>query len=581
MSAEKERPARQSLRIKRLAINKEDKTALFSRAVEEKDPFIGSYNKYNLLVAPYAFINLYQMFEECDMLQIAVAAVMQNVDGFGHTFSFLGDDYTQKETPQAKKELILLNDFFAEPNDDESFIALRRKHRMDYEVTGNAAIELIRNNMDELELLQYIPIRSLRMTPLPDKPYIMDVRVRRGGELTTIRKKKYFRKYAQSRENGDVVVWFKDYGDPRTMDLRTGEYKESVPPEYRASEILWFKQPFAGYPYGMPRWIGSVLEVMGRKLAQFVNYDLFHNQGIPPMIVTISNGVLNDESLAELEDAIASWRDPENFNRIFILESTPEGGGIDDKGSARIEIKSLIDYRQNDAMFKDYLEMNAASIRQCFRLSPIYTGGTEAYNRATAFASMSVTEQQVFSPERGTFDDIITRLIWREFNTRLWSFKSLGPKLAGADEINKGVQAFSKIGALSINNAIELANQAFRMDISKIEHAWGNLPWFVVQAMVQRGVMLKGIGEAFEAMDQVMGDDKLQDLQALAEGNGGLTPPSEAPRPSKTKAEIPVIEDDSLFSPAERTLYYKLLTVDQALREQVSGHDITDEDNEL
>ena len=71
-----------------------------SRRVEE-DPFRTYYSKENLLVPPYDFNQLYLAYEESDILQSCVEAMQQNVDGFGYSLRFLGDDIKQKESTEA------------------------------------------------------------------------------------------------------------------------------------------------------------------------------------------------------------------------------------------------------------------------------------------------------------------------------------------------------------------------------------------------------------------------------------------------------------------------------------------------
>ncbi len=82
----------------------------------------------------------------------------------------------------------------------------------------------------------------------------------------------------------------------------------------------------------------------GRSLAQYVNYDLFDSQGIPPMMIIVENGTLTDESRDELHRLISGMRGPENFNKVGLLEAIPELQGLDDKGSVRVELKNLTEF---------------------------------------------------------------------------------------------------------------------------------------------------------------------------------------------------------------------------------------------
>ncbi|MEG1564740.1 MAG: hypothetical protein RR365_13595, partial [Bacteroides sp.] len=75
---------------------------------------------------------------------------------------------------------------------------------------------------------------------------------------TIIRPRK-FRRYKQ--EVGGKTVHFKEFGDPRTMDNRSGAYTkagidgEGLPEQYVANEILEFT--IGTEPYGEVRWLGQ------------------------------------------------------------------------------------------------------------------------------------------------------------------------------------------------------------------------------------------------------------------------------------------------------------------------------------
>lgn len=891
-------------------MRKADEDSLNSRVSEETDPFLGSYNKNGLLLAPYTFVNLYKIFEKSDALQVDVGAMVQNVHGFGYQFPFLGDDHTQKDTPEAQRQLQIVQDFFKMPNDDESMIKLSKRQRFDYEVLGNSALEAVRNVAGEVAMLNYLPTRSCRLSVLDSEPTEVTVRLPRGGRIVEVKRKKYFRRIAQTVRinNRNKLIWFKEFGDPRTLNFKTGEYSQTT--KYPATEVLWFKQHFAGYPYGIPRYIGGVLEILGRTSAQYVNYDLFRNQGIPPMLIMVSNGLLTDESLQELEDTINSWRGEEAFNRAALLEVTPEAMGLDDKGNAKIDIKFLHEYRKDDAMFQAYLKMTEFSIRKLFRLPPLYTGGTEEFNRAchsedtqtltengwkyfwevadeeriavvdpqthtmsfevpedllvyqvegermirlrnskldvlvtpnhgmhvkqyhgqdrgfsrwdaesmmadtdrayllpvapdafvsdpvdisisrdleiepelllealayiiadgnvhntrvrfglkkerkirlivpcltqlckrlgislgirdtrqengylhvwfnhpefsewyrkecgekavykrfpdwvyvlprdlaqvvldaliatdgnqhsirayryttvskdladqvhalsllagyhsqvqewedprgnrltcynvyfgprretvirsedireqtysgrvycfhvkdrlfvtrrngkavmsynTAIASINAAEQQVFIPERSEFDEVINAKIIREgLGVDLWEYKSSGPQITGSDEITKGVRAFADAGAMTVNYAIELANRAYGLEISKVPHAWADLPIIIVKMMLNHGVVLKGMEDSLEA------GSLIDVFQTIPETQGQARVEAEKRGPHQTK--LPIFKSDSpeLFSADEKSLYWKLLTIDDALKKSLLDHEITDADYEL
>ncbi len=56
---------------------------------------------------------------------------------------------------------------------------------------------------------------------------------------------------------------FKEYGDPRKMDMRTGEYVNTLAEKYQANEAIHLK--IGSGVYGVPRWIGNIVNLYGAK----------------------------------------------------------------------------------------------------------------------------------------------------------------------------------------------------------------------------------------------------------------------------------------------------------------------------
>ena len=362
-----------------LRINKQETDVVFKRQTEDvADPFVNIYSEHGLITPPYSMSLLYKIYEENDVLWECVDAMENNVAGFGYQMEFLGDDITEKDSPKAMSQLKLATDFFDRVNETQSYTSLCKVVRRDFEITGNSAIEILRNKFGDITMLYHVPMSRLRMTAVK-KATTIEVSLNRNGKPITLKVKKRFRKFAQTlTTTGKQVRWFKEFGDPRIMDATTGEYmKKGEKPKIPASEILWRKNQFGDMAYGLPRWIGTILDAIGRRQAGFINYDLFENQGIPPMAIMVSGGVLTDETLEDIENLIRSARGVEKWNRILIIEATPEGMGLEDKGNAKIELKNLSEFRKEDLMFGQYIIATARHIRESFRLPVLYVGGGE------------------------------------------------------------------------------------------------------------------------------------------------------------------------------------------------------------
>ena len=456
------------------------------------DPFENIYETYDAIIRPpVRFETLYTWYEESDILQTCITALVKNIDGFGYELHFLGDDVSERNTPEALRQEVFLRNFFDNVNEEESMETLRSLVSTDKWVLGNAAIEVIRRpRTNQIAMLYHMPTLDTRMCKLDDEPVTIRCSIQREGKTQTFNLKKRFRRFVQiSPGTEQKLRWFKSFGDKRHLDAITGEYKKS-PTQCKevATELLWIKENMGGRTYGIPRWIGCITDVMGRALAQYVNYDLFDNQGIAPMLILVENGSLTDESKEELQALVDSMRGADNFNRIGLIEAVPAIAGLDDNPNVKVTLKNMTEYRKEDQMFQNYLQYSAENIRQTFRLPAMYVGGVNAYSYSTAITAQHIGEQQVFIPERLAFDELINRrIVWDEFECRLWKYVSRGPKTVGAEDVRQAIQQFGQQGAITVNNAIEMFNSLLTTNFSKYDADWANYPYPMVAELLRTG----------------------------------------------------------------------------------------------
>lgn len=567
---------------------------LARRAVEwEEDPFTTFYRGGILAAPPYSFEALYRVYEQSDVLQACIEAIQQNVDGFGFQMQFRGDDLKQQTSEEAQRQLRLTEDFFRHANDEQSWMTIRKKMRLDYEVIGNGAFEVVRNLAGQVAMVYYMPFKQVRLAAKAGDPITIQVKVPRNGKLVFLKVQKYFRKYAQLSElSGQTLRWFKSFGDPRVLNAITGEFVKTgeKPPKLAASEVLHFRRSCGASLYGIPKWVGVALDVVGRRSSQFVNYDLFESQGIPPMVITVSGGTLTDDSIEELETMIRGMRGTTKWNRVALLESNPESKGLEDSGNAKIEIKNLAEYRKEDQMFTKYLEETENTIRQRFRLPPLYTGGTDSFTHATAIEARRAAEEQVFVPERLEFDETVNnRIVVTELGVTLWEYKTKGPRIVGADEISSAVETFSDAGAFSINHAIEMANESFGMQMSKFSESWADFPLPLILKLLDTGRMVKGM----EALVEASAPPTLPPVGAGAAGEvvPVITEKAQATLQAlanlfdkaaevKKTSHVPIVREkifkSGLFNAEEIAMYKRLLQIQQVVDAKTAVVDAAD-----
>ena len=225
-----------------------------------------------------------RLVNHSSILPQCIRAYKNNIAGFG-----IGVRYKEdlEETPEMKAEWDKITEVLEFLNMDQDTKEVFEDIIEARETFGIAYLEVIRNLAGEVTGIEFINnIPSVQKTIALD-PYIeIEYEV---NSKTAMRRKK-FRKYRQQL-NGKTV-FFKEIGDPRIMDLRTGEYGENVPIEYQANELLEFA--IGTEPYGEVRWLGTVLNVDGSKKAESLNNRYFSEGRHTPLMIMINGGIWID-----------------------------------------------------------------------------------------------------------------------------------------------------------------------------------------------------------------------------------------------------------------------------------------------
>lgn len=299
-------------------------------------------------------------------------------------------------------------------------------------------------------------MRVCKKTEQTDVEYII---LENGIEKKVIRQKR-FRKYVQLID--EKRVFFKEYGDPRIMDSSTGKFDDNTPENLRANEIHHMK--IGSETYGKPRWIGNLISLYGARKAEELNLMYFKNGRHIPAAITVSNGKLDDASYEALQGYMNDLQGTDNAHKFLLLEAM---GTVEEKmingdekvTPVRVEIKSLAEVLQQDALFLEYDSNTRMKIRSSFRLPPLYTGEAQEFSRATADTARKVTEEQVFQPERKALARVLNTLFLEPLG-----FKYVKLAVKGADfhdpiEISKVLEPFIRAGAVAPNDLRDLLGQ--------------------------------------------------------------------------------------------------------------------------
>jgi PBSX family phage portal protein len=519
---------------------KSKETPATSRKIPE-DPFSGNYGD-NIIEPPYNLFFLSTLPEQSNILAQCVEAMETNIDGFGFTLEpaeGIEPDENGEYPAHAVEERKKILDFFAFCNPDVPYNHLCRRMRRDRETTGNGYWEILRNGKGEISGIEYIESYTMRITRMdrefteyPASGFAADEKNRPDVF------KKRFRRYVQIRDS--VKVFFKELGDPRLIDAETGQVIVQDETggfadgrEYKtATEVLHFPIYNATSPYGIPRWIGALLSILGSRQAEEVNAEYFENNTVPPLAL-LTTGKIGDRTVKRIESYIAeNLKGRNSWGKILIVEAAPSGVQAPGMPMARPEIhfEHLADAQIKDGLFGEYDRANRDKVRSAFRLPPLYIGQSDDYTRATAKESKLVAEEQIFGPERDYMDFLLNNKILPALGVKYWRYKTLAPTVDDAESLTTMLATFAQCG-MTVRESRDLIGEILNKNLQSKEEAgdqeWLDLPMSVYLARLQGGGGDETDGEAEAGAAPVRKNEKtdgadlfLKSLRGIQESLG-------------------------------------------------------------
>lgn len=452
------------------------------------------------------------LVDHSTILPQCIRAYKNNIAGFGVEVKYSGDfdetDETKKEWDTLQRILDLLNFDMDTKEIFENAITASETYGIGYlEVIRNTDLEVV-----GLEFVEDTP--SVDMT-YPIEPYV-DCEVSYKGEMITRQKK--FKKYRQTI-NGRTV-YFKEFGDPRVMDKRNGNYIEEngkLELSYQANELFEIKIG-DGY-YGTPRWLGACITIDGAYRAENLNNNYFRNGRHTPLMIIVRGGTLSEESYNKLQEYMNDIKGENGQHAFMVLEAESNETTVDFEGNSQpnVEVKDIANILQKDELFQDYQENARKKVQSAFLLPDLYVGYTTDFNRATSQTAMEVTEKQVFQPERKRLAWMLNNKLLNSYGFKYVEAEFAEPDITNPDDIQKLLNITERAGGLTMNEAKALTAEVLGKEAEDYPGTFdmndiGNIPL----------AYLTKIGNSNNEMSGV--DGRLQSaMTALRDLNGNMS----------------------------------------------------------
>lgn len=453
------------------------------------------------LPQPYNMAGLRTLVTHSTILPQCTRAYRNNIPGYGIGVRYKEDN---EETPEMAAEFAraveiidLLNLDMDTKEVFEDIIEAR-------EMYGIAYLEVVRNVAGEVCQIEFIKDTPSIYKTRPLEPY-QEVQFVYNGRVETRPKK--FMKYRQ--QSGGKTVYFKEFGDKRIMDKRTGAYVDTLEVEYQANEILEFA--IGTEPYGEVRWLGQVLSVDGMRKAEQLNNNYFENGRHTPLMIILRGGTLTDDSFTKLQEYMNEIKGANGQHAFIILEAESSDNTLEFETQKQpdIEVKDIAGILQQDELFQAYLDNGRKKVQSAFLLPDLYTGYTTDFNRATAQTAMEVTEKQVFQPERISLAWTINNKLLSEFGFKYVEAYFLEPDISNPDDLVKILNSCREAGGLTPNKAKQIIFEALGEVSEDYKGEWGDVPLAVSKGSADAlSSLLGGVAMAYQKA-QKNGDDDI------------------------------------------------------------------------
>lgn len=507
----------------------ESRIVTSSKQLEDFDKLYG-----DVLYPPYEPRDLLRIIEESSYLKQYIKGMATNIAKFGHGIKYKDDfDYDREEDKGIKKEADRewdkLTRLYKYINPTEPYKKVIEKMVIDRESIGWGTIEVMRDGKGEVSHVEYARAANIRIVKLSkeeSRPVEFKVLEKDDkGEYITQTYFKKFKKFVQIV--GGNKVYFKEFGDPRHMDYKTGEYGENIPEERRATEIAFFPIHDPTTDYGIPRWTGALVDIIGNRASEVLNFTYFESGTILPAAIIVDGGQLTEESI----EALREGKGLGNAYKLLLLETAPFEDedlislGNDKKSKVSTKIEKLADTMNKDGLFQEYQKNAKEKIRDSFRLPPIFTGQSSDYTRATAEVARQIAEEQIFEPEREDIASVFNTIINNELGIKYVEMYMKGPDFADVAEKSAALEPYIRAGAVTPNMLIEPLGELLNKQFEPFPDDIGNIPLELLKLKLMLNRNGLNIKEEEEIEKAAKPEDILYEMldeikDYLGEGNG-------------------------------------------------------------
>lgn len=415
--------------------------SLFQQKPVKSNEYAATSNKPVELKPPVPLESLERVIRECPELSRAIAAITVGVASRGFHLPAKNTEHDATNEAEVKAELEDLQAWVQHMCPNRSFSQVMKITVSNRKRFAFAAWEILRNQAQQVIAIN--PIEDCKTVKWYEQdthftPVERQIQVGDRVETETFQRK--FRRFAQKITSGPFGVskkttYFKEFGDPRRLNSKTGEYWTSVLPPGPdfpdATELLIFPVVDSGGEFPVPEWLPILPDALASRAIRVINLDTLNNGATPPFLVIIE-GTVDDAQMNKIIDQFKDIQGQTSRRRaIFVqVDSTTVGAGTaKDAVTPTVKIEPMAQLMTTEGMFLKYLSWLERSISSALRLPLVLVGNIDlTLTRANAEAALIFAEDQVFGPERQDIEDVLNDQLLPEvvlYRNRLANIKGV------------------------------------------------------------------------------------------------------------------------------------------------------------
>ena len=359
------------------------------------DPFKEEYDQSNIVKPLYNLSNLAKLLDMNTWHYRACKTKARDAAG-NYNLTPLIDNPSKKQ-----KKLLenVIDDI--DPEGNKSITEILEKFQLDYESTGNNALEIIGEGKD------------LKLKHIPSH---------------TVRRTKDRQVYVQKR--GTKTRYFKRFGADFDLDYETGKrYKAGeLSVQQDANEILHLMNYSSRSDYyGVPDNIPALMSILGDRESQEYNLDFFENHAVPDYAVTVTGTSLNPEVKKQIKKYFnQSLRENRRSTLVITADKDKAGGdlGLNDQEDIEIKFQKLAADVKNSS-FRLYRQDNRDEILAAHGVPPYRAAvaASGALGQNVAKETNEIYKNSVIGPRQDILEQRLNIMFQQKLNITDWKFE--------------------------------------------------------------------------------------------------------------------------------------------------------------